>query len=208
VAALAIALPVYLFIDSALKKSKASGTGFFPSLGGILVKARTTSGGYMTHLGMGVILIGLIGSTMFGQDLTVRIQPTAGQSAKAGAFTATFQSSTEYKRPNGDQVRQSTFVISENGKKLDTISPRQVLPVTVLASQGGQLDYSKGRREVSILVDPVRDIFSTFNGMDEQGRIVLNIKVNPLIVWVWIGFFLTIVGTALALWPKRARAAA
>jgi cytochrome c-type biogenesis protein CcmF len=208
VAALAIALPIYLFIDGALKKSKASGSGFFPALGGIMVKARTTSGGYITHLGMGVILVGLIGSTMFGQDFTVRIPATAGKTASAGAFTVTFESAKEYKRPNGDQIRQATFLITENGKRLDTISPMQVLPTSVLAGLGGQMDYSKGRREVSIIVQPLRDIFSTFNGTDEQGNIVLNIKVNPLITWVWIGMVLTFLGTVLACWPKRTRAAA
>ena len=35
--------------------------------------------------------------------------------------------------------------------------------------------------------------------------VILDFKINPLIVWVWVGFLLTIVGTLIAAWPKRSR---
>ncbi len=210
VASLAVVLPIYLFIDSARKKSKASKTGFGSALWGILTKARTTSGGYITHLGIGVILIGLIGSTMFVSDYAVQIAQKAGARATAGPYEVTFQSLAETTRPNGDKVRTATFDITRNGQPVATIKPTQVLPLTVLAS--GATDYSQGRREVSILGDPLKDVFSTFNGTanpaDPKSNIVLDIKINPLIVWVWVGFLLTILGTVVAVWPKRARALA
>jgi len=31
----------------------------------------------------------------------------------------------------------------------------------------------------------------------------MNLKVNPLISFAWIGFLLTIVGTTIAVWPKK-----
>ncbi len=32
----------------------------------------------------------------------------------------------------------------------------------------------------------------------------MQVKINPLISWVWVGFVLTIVGTSLAGWPRTA----
>jgi cytochrome c-type biogenesis protein CcmF len=69
VAALAIALPLYLFFDGARKRAAARGENVFTAFFTILFKSRTQSGGYLTHLGMGIILVGLIGSAMYVQDV-------------------------------------------------------------------------------------------------------------------------------------------
>jgi cytochrome c-type biogenesis protein CcmF len=217
VASLAVVLPIYLFVDSARKKSKAAGDSFGSSLLGIFTKARNTSGGYITHIGIGVILIGLIGSTMFVQDIPLQFPDKAGSVLKAGAYDVTYKGLAASARPNGDKVLTASFTVSQGGRTVAAINPTQVLPATVLASAqlGGQwkpgdpYPYDSGRREVSILTDPLKDIFATFNGVQAgQGgatMVILDFKINPLIVWVWIGFLLTILGTGLAAWPRRSR---
>ena len=202
-------LPIYLFIDGARKRSSNGRETFGSALLKIFTKARTTSGGYITHMGIGVVLVGLIGSTMFVSDYPVAIAQKAGATAKAGPYVFTFQKLVEETRPNKDLVRKATFVVSENGRQIAVISPTQVLPYTVLASLQGQKQWDQGRREVNIIGSPIQDVFATFNGtMDptsNTSNIILDVKINPLIIWVWIGFLLTILGTTLAAWPKRER---
>ncbi|MDI6717409.1 MAG: cytochrome c-type biogenesis CcmF C-terminal domain-containing protein, partial [Actinomycetota bacterium] len=53
-----------------------------------------------------------------------------------------------------------------------------------------------------IIYQPFRDIFIVVNKIDQQGNIYLNIKINPLISFVWIGSFIIIFGTIIAMWPK------
>ena len=36
----------------------------------------------------------------------------------------------------------------------------------------------------------------------------MQVKINPLISWVWFGFLLTIIGTSLASYPKKLAVAA
>jgi cytochrome c-type biogenesis protein CcmF len=209
VASLAIVLPIYLFIDGARKRSSNGKESFGSALLKIFTKARTTSGGYVTHMGIGVILVGLIGSTMFVSDYPVSIAQKAGAQATAGPYVFTFQKLVESTRPNKDLVRQATFVVTQNGKQVAVISPTQVLPYTVLVSLQGQKSWEQGRREVSIIGSPIQDVFSIFNGTLDPTKadsdIVLDVKINPLIVWVWVGFLLTILGTTLAAWPKKER---
>ena len=220
VAALAIALPLYLFFDGTRKRMASSGENPFVALGNILTKARTTSGGYITHFGMGVILVGLIGSTMFVQEFQVTVPQTSGTSVAAGTYSFTFKGMRSFQVANGDYAREATLLVTQGASQVAIIKPMQLLPLTVLrdAQQQGTwvksqpLPYESGRREVDIIVGPLRDVFAVFNGVETPGDpkspLALDVKINPLIDYVWIGFGLVIVGTALALWPKRRAAAA
>ena len=73
VAALAISTAVWLFVDGARKRAAARGESFGSALWAILSKARTQTGGYLTHFGVGLVLIGLVGSAMFVDDLIIQI---------------------------------------------------------------------------------------------------------------------------------------
>jgi cytochrome c biogenesis factor len=48
----------------------------------------------------------------------------------------------------------------------------------------------------------------TFEGATPEGELQMNVKINPLIWFAWIGFAITLLGTALAAWPKKTVVAA
>ena len=66
----------------------------------------------------------------------------------------------------------------------------------------GSTDFNQGRREVAIITEPLHDVFITFQSYTD-GVLGMDVKLNPLITFVWLGFGLTIAGSALAAWPKR-----
>lgn len=53
-----------------------------------------------------------------------------------------------------------------------------------------------------MLTGPLRDIFVVFQG-DVNGTLSLDVKINPLIWFVWIGFILLLIGAGLSAWPKK-----
>jgi cytochrome c-type biogenesis protein CcmF len=62
--------------------------------------------------------------------------------------------------------------------------------------------------EAAIHYEVFRDVFVVFNGVDDKGQIALNIKINPLISFVWIGSVILGLGTMVAMWPKSTRSRA
>jgi len=56
--------------------------------------------------------------------------------------------------------------------------------------------------DARVLSEPLRDIFVVFQGVQNQ-EAVINVKINPLIWFSWGGFILMLIGTALAMWPKK-----
>ena len=49
-----------------------------------------------------------------------------------------------------------------------------------------------------------KDIYSIFSSIDNQKQIAfLKIMINPLVRWVWIGGYILVFGTLIALWPRK-----
>ncbi|MDY0341479.1 MAG: cytochrome c biogenesis protein CcsA [Coriobacteriia bacterium] len=202
VAACAIGLPLWLFFDGARKRAAARGVSFAASLGWILTRARTQSGGYLTHLGMGVILMGLVGSTMFVTSYKAQIPMQPGATYEAEGYTFAFVSLDESQEnipdggTKGDDVYTLNLDVSKNGKKIDELHPQMRFPQQ-LAQERTSTQHISLRSEI------FKDVFISFSGVDDNSLAVVTIKFFPLQWWVWIGFFVLSVGTALAAWPKK-----
>lgn len=200
-AALAISTPVYLFIDGARKRAQAKGEGFGTALWTIITKARTQSGGYLTHLGMGIILVGLIGSTMYVKSYTAALPQQTGSELKAGAYEFVLRDVSQKTAINGDEIYTASLDIKKNGVFQETVGPRLVMPIQLKSK-------NQSTQKVAIVMSPLKDIFVSFGGIDENNNVALSVKFFPMQVWVWTGFVTMIVGAGLAMWPKRQRVAA
>lgn len=192
VAGLAIGLPLFLFYDGARKRAASKGESFFSSLLGILTKSRTQSGGYITHLGIGIILVGLIGSAMYVKDLQLSTSTTPGSKFSAGGYEFVLKGLDQNTLKNGDVETVVNLDIMRGGTKIGTAKP-------------GQLQYAvqqQTRLNADVHSEIFRDVFVAFQG--QQGdQLAFNVKINPMIWWTWIGFILTIFGAGLASWPKK-----
>ena len=58
---------------------------------------------------------------------------------------------------------------------------------------------------MAIYSRPLEDLYILVGGADpESGSVVLKIMVNPLVQMVWLGGFILIIGTIVAILPSRA----
>jgi len=199
----AIALPVWLFIDGARKRAAATGTSVGAAFGWILTKARTQSGGYLTHLGMGIILIGLVGSTMFVRTHQVALPQEPGASYEAEGYTISFVELAQTQENireggQGDTVYTLLADVSKGGQVVRTVGPQMRFPQQLAAQ-------NQSTQHVAIISEPFKDVFFSFSGIDQAGNASLTVKFFPMQSWVWVGFVITILGSGLAAWPRRGR---
>ncbi|MDR3687168.1 MAG: cytochrome c biogenesis protein CcsA [Coriobacteriia bacterium] len=191
VASILIANTISLFIEGARKRADARGEGFGVALWSLITKARSQSGGYIAHIGMGVILIGLIGSAMYVQDQTFMVQDKPGTTFQMADYTFTYQGVADATLANGNTTSKMTLAVSRGGNQLGTIMP-------------GMTDFTatqQNRLDAKVYSEPLRDIFVVYQG-SSGSTLVVNVKINPLIWFSWVGFMLLLFGTALAVWPK------
>ena len=190
-ASVLIANTLGLFVEGARKRAEARGENFLSALWSIVTKARTQSGGYIAHIGMGVILIGLVGSAMFVQDQTFMVNDTPGTTFSMADYSFTYQGTVHTAQPNGNTNDQITLAVARGGHQIGTITPGQT---NFAATQQNRLD-------AKVFSEPLRDIFVVFQG-GSGNTLVVNVKINPLIWFSWSGFILLLLGTTLAVWPK------
>jgi len=65
-------------------------------------------------------------------------------------------------------------------------------------------DRRQPHSELSIFSTVFKDIYSIFSGIDiEQEIAYIKIMINPLVWWVWLGGWVLVAGTLIALWPHK-----
>ena len=198
---------LFMIKRTASAYSKAHGAnpvvGFFKSI----FFAPSRFGGFLAHLSMAVILVGLIGSSMYVTEIKGSLQydpstDTASNVFKIRDFTLSYVSNNyRYSANNDDIDVVVNLAVTKDGKPLGTVSPSYTI---VQSTQ--QKDVNA--KTISFISG---DLFIAFTGVDSSNNIVLDVRFNPLISFVWAGFGLLMVGTLIAAvgkrWPLRKKAA-
>jgi cytochrome c-type biogenesis protein CcmF len=160
-----------------------------------------TIGGFVAHLAMGVMLIGLIGSSMYvsqhsGYMPYDEATDTAAESFSVKDYTLTYVSNDVKPAENGDDTFYSvTFDVEKNGVSLGQVSPA----VQVVTSTNQQ------QLHAAVISFPTEDLFVVYRGVNHEGAFSLDVRVNPLISLVWAGFGLLILGTAISALGRRTK---
>ena len=209
-----------LFVRGVRGRMKAKGENALVALWSVLTKARSQSGGYISHIAIGIIVIGLIGSGMYVRDVSKFIENEPGQSITISDYTLTYTGFETKELANGDVNSVAYFDVSRGGVSLGSTNPS----ITEFGTQRGGDGSVMEIRNARVFSEPLRDIFVVLNevattevevpvnadnatGETQTETVVagfwMNIKINPLIWFVWAGFGLLLLGTALAMIPKK-----
>ena len=150
-------------------------------------------GGYIVHFGVIVIMIGFAGSA-FNQDIEREL--TNGQSMSIGPYTLTMRSNTQ--DDNANYSSEWAIVdVSKNGKPLTTMYPERRF---FKASQQPQ-------SMVALHSTLKEDLYLVYSGINQDtGNPIIKAHLNPLVLWIWIGVHIMIIGTVVALIPNMAAA--
>ena len=175
------------------------GTGVLSAAFGMLVNRASSFGGFLSHLAMAVILVGLIGSSMFVTERTGYV----GYDEEADAttedfsiqdFTLKYTSNSVEEMPNGDDILYTVnYDVYKEGQFVGSVSPAVQL---VQSTQQQKL-------VAGVISFPTEDLFVVYKGVNKNGDFSMDVRVNPLISEVWIGFGLLMVGVAIATLGRR-----
>lgn len=163
----------------------------FTALSRLLARNRRRYGGYVVHLGVILMGVGVVGTMMFQQETQQSLRP--GESLTIGDYKITYQSAEIYVPPS--EPDKTIFL----GNVLLSVSggtPELMRPYREVFENGGLLPPALR----STLAE---DLYILFMG-EESGFGIIKVYINPLISWVWAGGIVLIVGTLLAMWPARA----
>jgi cytochrome c-type biogenesis protein CcmF len=151
-------------------------------------------GGYLVHMGIVLMFIGFTGSafTKEAQDSLA-----IGDSLKVGPYAFRL---AEVKDANNANYASSVAAVqvTKNGQPLAIMNPERRF---YHASQ-------QPTTEVAIRPRLTEDVYVVYAGVSNDGqKPVLQVFVNPLVNWVWLGTMVVIFGTLVALVPSKMKLA-
>ena len=178
---------------------KGHGGNVFSAAWGMLVNRASTFGGFVAHFGMAVILIGLIGSSMYVTERVGYVDYNADADAADERFTIqdftlTYTGNTVEPQDNNDDILYTVYYdVDKNGEALGSVNP------TVQFVQSTQ----QQKLVASVISFPTEDLFVVYRGVNEEGDFSMDVRVNPLISFVWVGFFLLMAGIVVSTFGRR-----
>jgi cytochrome c-type biogenesis protein CcmF len=176
-------------------RMKLSHESIFTALRRLIARNRQRYGGYVIHLGVILIGIGVVGTMMFQQQTQRSLR--AGESLTLGDYQITYQGSEIYVPPSEPD---KTILLGRVAVSVKGGPPELMTPYREVFQQGG------GLQPPSLRSTPAEDLYVLFSG-EEGGFGTLKVFINPLVNWIWIGGITLLVGTLLAMWPGGVAAA-
>jgi cytochrome c-type biogenesis protein CcmF len=161
----------------------------------LLNRNRRRYGGYIIHLGVVMIALGVIGDAYFKSETQGTVAP--GESISIGEYSLRYQGLRGYPGSDGREVIEASTQLYRNGQYVQDLRPRrdffvvQEQPVTV----------------PGVYSTPGADVYTMLIGWsgENHNQATLKIYINPLINWVWTGGLAMMLGTLIAAWPESER---
>jgi cytochrome c-type biogenesis protein CcmF len=273
-AAFAISGVLQEFYNGAHARQKTAGGSFIGALGGVTSRNRRRYGGYIVHIGIAVLLIGIAASSSFQTNENVSMKPGETRVVDGREFTYV----RPYVKVDSEKYTIGAIVrVAENGHYLTTLeTSRRFFRPTGAAATGLISDYFQGEAtsEVGLKTGLAHDIWVTVApnvqriqhqlGLADKGfktcvaagpgtppqckdlnalmraaqqnpslranalgqieslqllaaeRIArqyansdiaatFKVIINPLVLWMWIGGVIGLIGALIAVWPSRSR---
>jgi cytochrome c-type biogenesis protein CcmF len=169
--------------------------GFPAGLWRALTSDRARSGGIVAHIGMVLIVVGLLGSNVYKIEHKVVLPATIGQETTIKGYTLRFEGLGTSSGQQGAQGTLARFTVMHGGARVGRIAPR--------------LDYYPATQQTAfraaILNAPWHDLFVAPGDKFDQSGVAIQVDFFPLISLVWIGALALVAGAVVSLWPRRDR---
>jgi cytochrome c-type biogenesis protein CcmF len=177
------------FLRGGAVLAKQTGRNLLSSI--ILLTRRNTRryGGYIIHIGVVIVVIGLCGSAFNrSEERELALHGTL----PIGPYTLECVGFTQDSNNNYNS-EYALLDVSKNGKKLFQMTPEKRV---YLASEQPQT-------MVAIHSVPGWDLYVVYEGTNpDTGQPIIKAFLNPLVGWIWAGVVFIVFGTFIALAPS------
>jgi cytochrome c-type biogenesis protein CcmF len=149
-------------------------------------------GGYIVHFGVIIVVIGFAGSA-FNQENEHEMG--FGDKMNVGSYTLVCRSYTQDDNPNYGS-EWAIMDVFKGGKQIATMYPERRFYKASEQTQTMVANHSTLKE----------DLYLVYEGLNQDtGRPIIKARINPLVLWIWIGVWIMVAGTVLAMIPNAVR---
>ena len=192
--ALVILVTIYEYWRGAHARQRSQGENIFTAFWNLTGRNRRRYGGYIIHISMMLMAIGILGIQMFQVETQGRIG--VGQSLDLSNYKITYRQLASWDdQPKGVNYTRAVVDVYKNGVYLGELHPRKDY-------------YYDSQQNMTIpgeratLKDDLYVLLIDWEPADTSGA-TFKIFVNPLVNWLWIGSLVFLAGIIIAAWPEK-----
>jgi cytochrome c-type biogenesis protein CcmF len=167
------------------------GESFLTAFWRLVARNRRRYGGYIIHIGVILIAVGIIGIEFFQHETQGAIG--VGERLSLGQYSLEYESLSEFQTADGRLVDRAVVNVYQGDEFVAQLYPRRDFYY-----ESQQAMTIPGLR--SNMEDDVYVLLVEWEPLTAE-RATFKIYVNPLVNWVWLGGFVFIFGTLIASWP-------
>jgi cytochrome c-type biogenesis protein CcmF len=156
---------------------------------------RTGWGTALAHIGLGVTLLGVIGESQLGTERIAELKP--GQTISLAGYDLHFEGVVERPGPNyRDFV--GGFTVRRDGRVIGLMEPsKRTFP-----------SRSTTRTEAALMARGFSQLYLSLGDQTPNGTIAVRLYHKPLVLLIWLGTVVMVIGGALSLSDRRLRVGA
>lgn len=177
------------FVEGVMTRRKRTNEAPFNALWQLLRLQRRKYGGYLVHLGVILMALGIIGTRMYPFEMQTTLN--AGQSTAVKGYTLIFEE------------LKSAFIADYNATWANVSVYRGDTYLTTLQPQLNRYTGEQTVTMPALLSGLHEDLYLILSGWTGDGTsATFKVIVNVLVNFLWLGGLIFLAGGGLALWPR------
>ncbi len=156
---------------------------------------RSTWGTAFAHFGLGITLLGIIGETQWGAERIAELKP--GESIAIRRYELQLNGMTTRQGPNYREMA-AHFTVRRNGEIIGTMEPSK----RRFASRG------TSTTEAALMRRGFAQLYLSLGDPNPDGSIAVRLYYKPLVLLIWLGAVVMVIGGGLSLSDRRLRVGA
>jgi cytochrome c-type biogenesis protein CcmF len=163
----------------------------FMAFARLVARARRRYGGYVVHMGIVLMFVGFAGAAYdYEQEAALRPEETM----EVKGYVIRYERARTVTDPNKRAIFTDLTVMDADGDVITRMSPAKFIYRT---------HPEMPTTEVAIRSTPYEDVYAIMSTVDPATqRATFRIVVRPLVMWIWIGTLVLILGTIISVFPS------
>lgn len=189
IAAFVMTTIIFEFYYGTAARARVAQQNFVRAFWDLLMRNKRRYGGYIVHIGVVMIFVGITGSSAFQKETSASLLP--GESMQIANYTFHYQSLQDRSTEHA-QVMAAAMVVEKNSQ-----------PLLIMYPERQKHRNHDVVSEVAIRQTPKEDLYVILANFDANQRAQFKVLIIPLVSWIWMGGVVMIVGTLIAMGPDR-----
>ncbi len=151
-------------------------------------------GGYVVHIGVALIVIGITSSSVFVDTKEATVKP--GEAFTIGDYTIAYETIHQYTTDAKNGTR-ADLAIYYKGDQVGDLNPEK----NVYKYEGNR--EINQETEVALRSTFKDDLYIILSNFNETGTATFRAFLNPMVSWIWAGGIVVVLGAIITMWPAQ-----